>query len=73
MAVQFQQSDLDALRKAYATGARSVTYSDGSGAVFNNESDLWKQIQRVDAILNPPARGTSATKALRVRPGSGIR
>lgn len=47
----FTQAELDALKKAYARGVRSVTY-DGQTVVYDDGEAMRKRIAIIEASLN---------------------
>jgi hypothetical protein len=46
----FTQTELDALKKAYASGTTRVTY-DGRTVEYGSADDLWKRIQNIEAEI----------------------
>lgn len=52
------QSDADALKAAIATGARDVTYSDGSRVVYRSLDEM----RQVLAMIQGEVAGSSVTR-----------
>ncbi|PQO23085.1 hypothetical protein C2I36_09455 [Rhodobacteraceae bacterium WD3A24] len=61
----FTQADLDALKRAYASGVRSVTYADGKSVTYASTEEMWRTIRRIEDDL---ARASSTGK----RPVAGF-
>jgi hypothetical protein len=57
----FTQTELDALKKAYASGTTRVTY-DGRTVEYGSADDLWKRIQNIEAEIAQVA-GTARKSA----------
>lgn len=51
--MSFSQSELDALRSAYATGTLRVTY-DGRTVEYGNAEDLERRIRFIEGEMNRP-------------------
>lgn len=45
----FTQADVDKLKKAMATGVKSLTYSDGKKAEYHSLSEMNEQLRRMVA------------------------
>lgn len=55
----FEQSDLDTLDQAIASGVQSVTYADGRAVTYRNMADLQRARDMVERALKPkPLIGT---------------
>ena len=71
----FTQTQLDALVKAYATGAKSVTFGDRS-ETFADRADLRARIGEVAAALgvdNPLAPASRRVRQVRIyQDGKGL-
>lgn len=46
----FTQTELDALKKAFASGTTRVTY-DGRTVEYGSADDLWKRIKNIEAEI----------------------
>jgi hypothetical protein len=60
----YTQSDIDALRDAYKSGALRVRYSDGSEVLYHSRQDMKAILQEMEAEVSPssaPARTSYAT------------
>jgi hypothetical protein len=57
----FTQTELDALKKAFAAGALTVEY-DGKRITYGSADDLWKRIQKIEAEVASTA-GTPKPRA----------
>lgn len=53
----FSQTELDALKAAYAKGLLSVSYN-GRTMTYGSADDLWKRIRAIEAEIN----STSTTR-----------
>jgi hypothetical protein len=53
----FTQTELDALKKAFASGTTRVTY-DGRTVEYGTADDLWKRIKNIEAEI-AQAAGTA--------------
>lgn len=62
----FQQSDLDQLRAALATGVRSVTFADGRRTEYQNAVDIVAAINHVEAALAGDARAGRPRRRLTI-------
>jgi hypothetical protein len=57
----WQQAELDALRKAYASGTLRVSY-DGRSAEYGSEADLLRRIRTIESE-NGGGRGAAEAQA----------
>jgi hypothetical protein len=55
----FQQSDIDALKAAIATGALSVRYADGRQVTYRGLSEMRQTLQILQDEVSPPPTGSS--------------
>ena len=60
----FTQADVDALKKAIASGARRVRYADGSEIEYRDQAGLEAALARVLAEVSPPPPGSSPRTSL---------
>lgn len=60
----FTQADVDALKKAIASGARRVRYADGSEIEYRDQPALEAALARVQAEVNPKPAGSSPRTSL---------
>jgi hypothetical protein len=57
--VAYTQADLDRLRAIRASGAKSVTFSDGRAVVYNTPAELDAAISLIEADLTQSESGRS--------------
>lgn len=64
-------AELSALRRAYATGQRSVTY-DGRSVVYDSGEAMLARIQKIERDIAAQNSGASPPVAARARFGRGL-
>jgi hypothetical protein len=60
----YTQADLDAIRKAMASGARRVRYPDGSDIEYRSLAEMQQAEAMIKAEVSPPAAGSSSRTTL---------
>lgn len=62
-------ADKDALKGAIATGARSVTYSDGSSVTYRSLSEMKETLGMMEKDISP---AVTRVRTVRISGGKGL-
>jgi len=54
------QSDIDALKKAFASGATEISYSNGKKVVFRSVDEFNQLLAQMEKEVNPSTSGRVA-------------
>lgn len=57
----YTQADLDALKKAIASGAQRVRYADGSEILYRSMAEMEAALAKITAEVSPSATGNGRT------------
>lgn len=60
--VAFEQTDLDRLDAAIASGIRKVTFADGRATEYQNLDEMLRARDAITKILARPASGTAGRR-----------